>query len=295
MGCEGTSERFGAYLDGELSAEDRRAVEAHLSDCAACQVELKTEYAIIAELSIPTSSKAPDGLWEAIEGTLDSQLPVAPSVRSAGRGFRRFAVAAGIVLAAVVGTALFARSERGGGEAQASSINFDVLLDSISFDPDRALNKFLVLYRAQEIRVSQVSDHASELNFALPDVLPGGFRLGRVYGLRFGDGVGLAARYARGDEFLAVLVHPAVHKEDYGTRQDYSCVVGEHRGHKTCVGPWSLVHVTDATTCHCVLSRLGGSDELAQILAAVAPSSADAIMQQHVGAGHQIGGARAGR
>ncbi|MCZ6684250.1 MAG: anti-sigma factor [Planctomycetota bacterium] len=287
MGCERTRDRLGAYLDGELSAEDRRVVEAHVAECAGCQAELKTEHAIAAELSIPTSAKVPDGLWEAIEDELDAQRRAQPSENPVRPGLRRFAIAAGIILAAVAGTALFARSERGAGEAQASSINFDVLLDSISFDPDKALKKFLVLYGAKEIRAFQVSDYASDLNFALPDLLPGGFRLLRVYGLRFGDGVGLAARYARGEEFLAVLVHPAVYKEDYGTRKDHSCVIGKHRGQKTCVGPWSLVHVTDSTTCHCVLSRLGDSPELAPILEAVAPSSADAYAQHHdVGDGH---------
>ena len=90
MGCETTRHRLGAYLDGELSAEDRRVVEAHVAECAGCQAELKTEHAIAAELSIPTSAKVPDGLWEAIEDELDAQRRAQPSENPVRPGLRRF-------------------------------------------------------------------------------------------------------------------------------------------------------------------------------------------------------------
>ena len=70
-----------------------------------------------------------------------------------------------------------------------------------------------------------------------------------------------------------LLFHRPVQKEDYGTHKDHACVVGKHRGHKVEVGQWRLVHLTDPTTCHCVLSRLDEQTELPAVMAAVAPDS----------------------
>jgi len=88
---------------------------------------------------------------------------------------------------------------------------------------------------------------------------------------RFGDAPGLAARYERGDEFLAAIFHKPVQCMNQDSNRALPCVVGEHRGRKVSVGDWSMVHVTDPTTCHCVLSRLDEAVELPLILDAVAP------------------------
>ena len=102
-------------------------------------------------------------------------------------------------------------------------------------------------------------------------MLPVGFRLQQVYVLQFGEHPGLAASYDRDGEFLGVIFHRPVRDEQFGTHKDYDCVVGKHRGHEVKVGPWRLVHLTDPTTCHCVLSKLDESTGLSEVLAAVAP------------------------
>ncbi len=78
-----------------------------------------------------------------------------------------------------------------------------------------------------------------------------------------------ADHYERNGELLAMIFHPPILEEEYGTHEDRECVVGRHRGHAVAVGEWSLVHVTDPTTCHCILSRLDPSSELPTIIAEV--------------------------
>jgi hypothetical protein len=155
--------------------------------------------------------------------------------------------------------------------AEAATVNFEVLLDALPLDARKAFCKFLVLYDAKEIAPAAAAGLAPDLNFAIPWTLPGGFELQQAYVLRFGAHPGLAASYDRGSEFLGVIFHPPVPEEQFGTHKDYDCVVGKHRGHAVTVGPWRLVHLTDPTTCHCVLSQRTDTTGLPEILAAIAP------------------------
>jgi len=180
----------------------------------------------------------------------------------------RSAMAAALVFA--VGIGLIAAT-LSAPQAEATTVNFEVLLDALPLDARKAFRKFLVLYDAKEIAPAAAADLAPDLNFALPGVLPGGFRLQQVYALRFGEQPGLAASYDRDGELLGVIFHQPVQREQFGTHKDYDCVVGKHRGHEVKVGAWRLVHLTDPTTCHCVLSKLSDTTGLPEVLAAVAP------------------------
>ena len=147
------------------------------------------------------------------------------------------------------------------------------------YEPGKSAD--LVLYDAEKCSPHQAKRYAPELNFDLPVGLPGGFRLETVYLLRFGDQPGVAATYGRSDEFLGVVFHAPVRQENFGMHKDYPCVIGKHRGHKVSVGEWRLVHLTDPTTCHCVLSRLNEYDELPPVMAAVAPRLPGSSTHRH--------------
>jgi len=82
----------------------------------------------------------------------------------------------------------------------------------------------------------------------------------------------VAAIYRRGNEPLVVLFHPPVDLTNLGVHRQSHCVVGGRFGHKVEVGPWRLIHFTDPTTCHCLLSRLDAGPELLEVMAAIAPS-----------------------
>jgi len=166
-------------------------------------------------------------------------------------------------------------------KATASPVNFAVLLDGLSFDPHAAFHKFVRHHGGRTATVEAARRHASKLDFEIPEELPGGFVLSSLYVLEFGSDPGVAAAYARNGEFLAAIFHAAVKQEHFGTHKDLPCVVGEHRGHKVEVGQWKLVHVTDPTTCHCVLSQLDENTGLSPILKAVAPRSMDGATHHH--------------
>jgi len=272
MNCERTRERLGRFIDNELPPALQRAVEAHVDDCAECTAELKRLRVFVSHLADGEREPVPANLWGAIERELDRSSSASNRPERIRIRYRGLATAAMIGLAALIGWIGLDRLERTAGRAQAASIDFSVLLDALPLDAEKALSKFLMLYQGRRIAPYEAQRHAPRLNFAIPERLPGGFSLEEVYALRFGSDDGIAARYARDGEMLVAVFHPPIHEDAYGTHNDLPCVVGEHRGHKVQVGDWKLVHLTDPTTCHCVLSRLDERDELPAVMAAVAPS-----------------------
>ncbi len=275
MDCNQTQSRLGRYLDDACSVDEQAAVAAHLALCVSCREEYESLVALTAGLQRPSPAQIPPGLWSAIEHRLDARR---------SRVWRRpgsWAIAAGVVLAVSLGTLSLGGFRSGRNEASAAPINFGVILDALPLDAEKAFRKFLILYHARPISPAKAARFAPTLNFALPDMLPGGFRLAGAYAVRFGNTPGIAARYERKGEFLAAIFHPPISSEDFGTHRDYPCVIGKHCGHKVEIGAWKLVHVTDPTTCHCVLSRLNETTELSQVLDAVAPAAASARQLPH--------------
>lgn len=275
MNCDDIRELLGPLLDGELASDAAAEVASHAQSCSDCGVELQRLRDLASSLSVGVGATVPDNLWTSIEQRLDS----APRDRMGGVGpqrvfihRKRWALAASVVVAIGVGLAGLTLTGR---RAVASTVDFRVLLDGLSVDARKAFGKFLVLYDARPGSPREALRFAPSLDFATPEMLPGGFQLDGVYLLRFGDSPGIAASYQRGDEFLATIFHPPVGREDFGSHKDYPCVVGRHHGHKVEVGAWTMVHLTDATTCHCVLSQLDEQTELPAVMAAVAPNGYD--------------------
>ncbi len=297
MNCEQAKERLGYYVDDELPCETLDALEAHLAACTSCRAELETLREVASELAAPPTVPVPDSLWTAIEQRLDGCPFSVSSVRNAGvepsastaktaaapgaeaprrlkpaaRSMRfrgaPLALAAAVVLAVGLGMLNLVWGPR----AEAATVDYSVLLDALPLDAQKAFRKFLVLYDAREGSPLSAKHHAPDLNFELPEMLPGGFRIESVHLLRFGELAGVAATYNREGEFVGVVFHRPVHRENFGPHRDYPCVVGRHEGHKVSVGEWKLVHLMDPTTCHCVLSRLNEQTELPGVMAALAP------------------------
>ena len=281
MICEEATEQLGPFLDGELPSAARDDLEAHLVTCSSCRAELEGLREMTADMARPPTMQVPDALWTAIEQRLDAESPTFAGAGSPPRRvsavrpmwLRRapLALAAAVVLA--VGLSVFGPL-RTGSSAQASTVDFSVLLNALPLDAQKAFRKFLVLYDAREGSAIEAKRYAPDLNFDVPEVLPGGFQLQSVYLLKFGKHAGVAATYDRNGDFLGTVFHRPVNKENFGPHRDYPCVVGRHEGHKVSVGEWKLVHLTEPTTCHCVLSRLDEQTELPAIMAAVAPGLA---------------------
>lgn len=281
MCCEGKKSQIGRFLDHELPANERAGLRSHLEDCEACRVELESLQDLTATISGSADVIVPTDLWNSIERRLypENQRPAAHAatwhrvLRS-----RRWALAAS--LAFVVGLGMFGLSLVD-SPAQASSINFGILLDALPLDAQKAFRKFVLLYDAQPGSPLEAREFAPSLDFDTPKTLPGGFQLQNVYLLRFGDRPGVAASYVRGDDFLGAIFHTPVEKEDFGTHKDYPCVVGKHHGHKVEVGEWKMIHLTTSTTCHCVLSQLDEVSEIPAVMAAVAPGASATHGHEH--------------
>jgi len=273
--CEDIRDHLGRYLDGEAAPSICREVETHLSFCQACADELDELHSVAAAIAEPAMSVAvPSDLWRQIEERLKSQGKVRRPLLSIFRF--RAVVALAATIAVVVGLGLFTvpALRDGGSQVQAAAVDFSMLLDALQVDARNAFERFLASYDAREATPAEAKRYAPTLNFDVPSTLPGGFQLKTTYVLRFGDAPGVAARYDQDGEFLGAIFHPPVLREDFGTYKDRACIVGQHRGHKVPIGEWSLVHLTDPSTCHCVLSRLDESTELPAVMAAVAPGSA---------------------
>ncbi len=277
MNCEQATEQLGPYVDGELSSDVRGTLEAHLETCGPCRAELGKLRDMAADLAKPPGVPVPESLWMSIERRLDAE-PQAPSTVAAPRGqpspawsiwYRRPPLAVAAVLALAIGLGIFGLVWT---EPSASAaVDYSVLLDALPRDARGAFRKFLMQYNAREASSLEAKRYAPNLNFDVPEVLPGGFRREAVYVLRFGDLPGVAASYQRDGEFLGVVFHRPVQKESFGPHRDYPCMVGRHEGRTVSVGQWKLVHLMDPTTCHCVLSRLDEQTELPGVMAAVAP------------------------
>lgn len=275
--CEDIRDHLGLYLDGEAAPSICHEVETHLSFCQTCADELDELRSVAAAIAEPPTPVAvPAGLWRQIESRLERQGIVQRPILSIFRSRAAVALAASIAL--VVGLGLFTLPvlRDGGSQVQAGAVDFSMLLDALQIDARKAFERFLSNYDARETTPAEAKRYAPTLNFEVPSTLPGGFELKSTYVLRFGDAPGVAVRYDHDGEFLGAIFHPPVLREDFGTHKDRACVVGQHRGHKVPIGEWSLVHLTDPSTCHCVLSRLDESTELPAVMAAVAPGSAAA-------------------
>lgn len=272
MRCDEMREVLGSYADGEIAPEMRAAVDAHVCACEACRSELGQLRELAERIQAGGSVAVPPALWDRIADKLDSARPP----RSTRRIFRLrsiLAFAACLLLAVGGGYLVLTRGVDFASKAEAATVDFSVLLNGLSLDAEGAFRQFVALYHGRRVSAAEAQQHARQLNFAIPQELPGGFGLQEAFALQIGDTPAAAAIYRRDNEFIGTIFHRAIHREDYGTYRDHPCVVGEHRGHRVEAGEWHLIHVTDATTCHCVLSRLNEKSELPPILNAVAPHS----------------------
>jgi len=93
------SQRLSAYLDGELAGPERRAVDAHLRDCAVCRRDLAELARVKSLLGALPEVEPPVGLLADVQSALARPAGVVASVEEWLRSaFRRPAVAAAAVV-----------------------------------------------------------------------------------------------------------------------------------------------------------------------------------------------------
>lgn len=61
------NERLSEYLDNELDAAERAAVEAHLAECGECRTDLQALAAVVARAGTLTDTPPDQSLWPGVE------------------------------------------------------------------------------------------------------------------------------------------------------------------------------------------------------------------------------------
>ncbi len=80
------NERLSEYLDNELDAAERAAVEAHLAECGECRTDLQALAAVVARAGTLTDAPPDQNLWPGVEAQIAPPQVLRPSVAR-----RRFA------------------------------------------------------------------------------------------------------------------------------------------------------------------------------------------------------------
>ena len=128
MTCHDYDALLARDLEGELSPEERRSAEAHLTDCGRCSA-LRAELLgiAVAARELPLMSPSRD-LWDGIAARIDAPVLELqpPAVRRAGgRHFRMFAAAAALVIATAGATYLITLASVGRDETRTATTPSD--------------------------------------------------------------------------------------------------------------------------------------------------------------------------
>jgi anti-sigma factor RsiW len=81
MNCQAALAQLDDYIDGQLAAGERSALEAHLTGCDACRAELERARSLLARArALPRSVDPPPEVWAAIR----SRITASPTVARIG-------------------------------------------------------------------------------------------------------------------------------------------------------------------------------------------------------------------
>lgn len=78
MNCFACESNLSAYIDDELIADVRRAIETHLDTCESCRKAYEAHLAVWERAGNLRTAGAPDNLWKAVEAEIQSKDRGAP-------------------------------------------------------------------------------------------------------------------------------------------------------------------------------------------------------------------------
>ena len=135
------TEKLSDFLDGELTPDDRDAVESHLQCCASCAAVLDELTQVVARARTLEGRPPRADLWPGIAARIDRGLSGAAVVRMPARAVRRFAftlpqlAAASVLIAAMSGGLAWSLRDRVVPSTDRSAEGHPVASRSISPDP----------------------------------------------------------------------------------------------------------------------------------------------------------------
>jgi len=120
------TDRLSEYVDGDLDASTRAALEQHVATCAACRATLDDLQRVVARARrVPYHEPARD-LWTPIAAEIEkgrvTELPVGPRRRLVTVSIARLAIAASLVAVAAGGLAWSIASRRASAPSNVATI-----------------------------------------------------------------------------------------------------------------------------------------------------------------------------
>ncbi len=227
------SNRLSAYCEGELSADEKAHIEAHLESCADCRARCE-ETRKNAHLLHQVALREPaDELWYRIAQELSLGGAASARVSSArtSSGWRnrrvlRLAVAAACLMVIATGLLLASRYGLLRGD-QRGELNLASYLDLVGTVAS-AQSELTEFPAAPGFTTVSLSEVRATLDFPIigPESLPEGYRLttARLYTCEGVTALQLKYRSERGG--LCVFQLPANLKLSFGDRQSERCTAG---------------------------------------------------------------------
>lgn len=171
------SRRLARYYDGQLAPDQVRVVEAHLARCARCRHELdeiRFAAGLVRQLALV---RAPDALWDAIDGALAAPPPrrlLVPRLQWAAA-----ALVAILAVGAVVGTVAYWYASRVTGP-------WEVVLDEADRSIRMAEGEWIATTASSRARITVgdigTVDVASGTRVQLGSIQPDQYRLALAHG-----------------------------------------------------------------------------------------------------------------
>lgn len=127
--------QLSAYLDDELPAEGRAALEGHLAACAACRAVLEELRAVVAWAPSYSGTAPRHDLWPGIATAIERQRVVAFPARVARRFSLAQMAAAAALMAVASGGTVWLAMRGGDGAAPALAVDSTTPADGIAAVP----------------------------------------------------------------------------------------------------------------------------------------------------------------
>lgn len=181
MDCSKVQPLLSAYCDGELAADDRTMVAAHVTACAQCSRRLAAFGGLSTMVKGLATPPPPADIWTQIERELDADVQVVAR-RSLGvwtRSTRRLAALAALVVIAV-GLGLLATSNRLGVHPRDHLARY---LDQFQEDAEKAQRILIANYGAKAIDLEEAGRRLG-YRPVVAGRLPDGYTLEAVYAVQ---------------------------------------------------------------------------------------------------------------
>lgn len=154
MNCSWVEEKLSAYIDSELSENERRQIESHFEQCNECR-ELLAEFRAIGTLMRQSEPSTDiDAVWDRISSKLDENAVVSMSTKSQPKSWMYGILATAASIALIWFVAKNNSTLEHGDELHehaALAVDFQEVIQSAKTEPKTAIAKLVSKYQGKEL------------------------------------------------------------------------------------------------------------------------------------------------